>query len=114
MSKEVHNSSDLVCLASSPRHLPPDWKPPASAWAANFAQQTTPVIMAYFGIQLGERDRERRDSLPHEFFACADGPDNLESAKYIDRSGCHTLISSAYWTNPASYERWNIQSGFDA
>jgi aldoxime dehydratase len=114
MSKEVQNSHNLVCLASSPRHMPPDWKPPASAWAASFAQQTIPVVMAYFGTQLGKHDDGRRESPLHEFFACADGPDNLESANYIDRSGCGNLILSAYWTNPASYERWSMQSGFDA
>ena len=59
--------------------------------------------MASFGTQLGNHDHGQRESLPHEFFDCADGPDNLESANYIDRSGCGNLISSAYWTNPASY-----------
>jgi aldoxime dehydratase len=113
MSNEVSTSRNLICLASSPRHMPPDWKPPASAWAASFAQQTTPVVMAYFGIQLGERGHEQRESLPDKFFARANGPDNLESANYVDRSGCRTLISSAYWTNPASYESWKLQSGFD-
>jgi Haem-containing dehydratase len=49
-----------------------------------------------------------------EFFASADAPDNLESAAFIDRAGCRNILSSADWTNPASYQRWKDKSGFES
>jgi hypothetical protein len=48
------------------------------------------------------------------FFDSADAPVNLERSTFVDRAGYRTLISAAYWTNPASYERWKANSGFDA
>jgi aliphatic aldoxime dehydratase len=114
MIKEPNKPRELYALTSSPRHMPPDWKPPAPAWSASFAQQTTSVVMAYFGTQLESPDHEGLDPRMQEFFASADAPDNLESAAFIDRSGCRTLLSTAYWTNPASYQRWKHKSGFEA
>jgi aldoxime dehydratase len=103
----------LHALVPSPRNMPPDWKPPAPAWSASFALQTTPVVMGYFGTQLDSTDRGQRVSSAQKFFASADAPDNVESATFADRSGCLNLISSAYWTDPASYHRWKQTSGFD-
>jgi aldoxime dehydratase len=94
--------------------MPPDWNPPAPAWSASFARQTTSVVMGYFGTQLDSSDHEGRDPRLAEFFASADAPDNLESAAFVDRAGCRNLLSSAYWTNPDSYQRWKEKSGFEA
>ena len=52
MGKAVNEPRGLICLPPSPRFMPLDWKPPAKAWSASFAQQTTPVVMAYFGRSL--------------------------------------------------------------
>jgi hypothetical protein len=94
--------------------MPPDWKPPAPAWAASFADQTTPVVMAYYGTQLKSHDDEPANPRISEFFHAADAPDNIETAAFIDRAGYRNLISSAYWTDPATYERWREKSGFEA
>src|ERR1700683_4286928 len=101
MSKQAGPLHELVALSPSPRFMPPDWKPPAPAWSASFTQQTTPVVMAYFGTQFGASDREQHPSLMQEFLLSADAPDNIESASFIDRSAQRNLISSAYWTDPA-------------
>ena len=114
MSKGSDDHRGIVSVARSPRRMPPNWQPPAPAWANSFAQQSTPVVMAYFGTQLGSRDDERLGDRTCEFFDGADAPINLERSKFVDRAGCRTLISAAYWTNPASYERWKANSGFDA
>jgi aldoxime dehydratase len=115
MSKSTDQHSGLVSIARLPRRMPASWEPPAPAWAASFPMQSTPVVMAYFGTQLGSPDPgsivEQRI---YEFFDCADAPQNVESAKFTDRSGCRNFISAAYWTNPASYERWTANSRFDA
>lgn len=113
MSKETDKSRELYALTPSPRHMPPDWKPPAPAWSASFTQQTTPVVMAYFGTQFGASDREQHPSLMQEFLLSADAPDNIESASFVDRSAQRNLISSAYWTDPARYEQWKKNSGFE-
>lgn len=114
MSKDLPPSRQLVALNPAPRHMPPDWKPPALAWAADFSGQATPVVMGYFGTQLETRDYGR--SLPRmlDFFYRSDAPYNLEHGRFIDRTGNYNLISSAYWTDPATYDRWKDQSGFEA
>jgi aldoxime dehydratase len=113
MNRETDKSRELYALTSSPRRMPPDWKPPAPAWSASFAKQTTPVVMAYFGTQLESSGNEQRPSLMQEFFLSAEAPDNIESASFVDRSGRRNLISSAYWTNPARYQQWRKNSGFE-
>jgi aldoxime dehydratase len=114
MSNDEDQTRELYALTPSPRHMPPDWKPPAPAWSASFARQATPVVMAYFGTQLEANSHERFDALMQEFFAFANAPDNIESAAFDDRAGRHNLISSAYWTDPAIYEQWKAASGFEA
>src|SRR5271166_2260533 len=115
MSKALGEQSPVVSLARSPRRLPPNWEPPAPAWSASFSHQSTPVVMAYFGTQLGSTDPD--ESLEHRiqgFFDRADAPENVEKAKFTDRFGSRNLVSVAYWTKLASYERWKANSGFDA
>jgi aldoxime dehydratase len=113
MSTDPNKPRKLHALVPFPLHMPPDWNPPAPAWSASFAQQMTPVVMAYFGTQFGASDCEERVPLTQKFLASKDAPDNVESAWYIDRSGRCNLISSAYWTDPAKYDRWKDSSGFE-
>lgn len=70
--------------------------------------------MAYFGTQLESRTPERLAAGMHQFFDCADAPVNTEDARFVDRAGYANLITAAYWTDPASYERWREESGFDS
>src|SRR5580698_9343849 len=114
MSKEADKPRELYALIPSPNRMPPDWKPPAPAWSASFAQQTTPVVMAYFGTQFESRDDRLPRPRVQKFFTSADAPDNLENATFRDREGCYNLVSCAYWTDPARYERWRDESGFEA
>src|ERR1700683_5375591 len=114
MGKKLDHPRGLVSLSPSPRFMPPDWKPPAPAWSASFAQQTTPVVMAYFGTQFESHDHERPGSQMDKFLDCADAPANVESANFVDRAGWRNFLLSAYWTDPASYERWKDNSGFAA
>jgi hypothetical protein len=114
MSKQAGTSHELVALSPSPRFMPPDWKPPASAWSASFAQQATPVVMAYFGVQLDSFDSPSAAFSLRKFFDAADTPANVETANYRDRAGRRNLLSAAYWTDPARYESWQRNSGFTA
>jgi aldoxime dehydratase len=112
MSRQPAGSAELVALAPSPRFMPPDWKPPAPAWSASFAQQATPVVMAYFGTQIKPPDPPRIGDTLRKFLDGPDAPANVESAAYADRAGFRTRLLSAYWTDPARYERWQTSSGF--
>jgi aldoxime dehydratase len=112
MSKQPAGSAQLVALAPSPRFMPPDWKPPAPAWSASFAQQTTPVVMAYFGTQIKSPNSQLIGDTLRKFLDGPDAPANVESATYADRAGFRTRLLSAYWTDPARYERWQKSSGF--
>jgi aldoxime dehydratase len=94
--------------------MPPDWKPPTPAWSASFAQQTTPVVMAYFGTQVKPSDSQRIDAMFEKFLDGLDAPANAESATYVDRAGFRTQLLSAYWADPARYESWQKGSGFEA
>lgn len=114
MGKQLDEPRGLVSLSPAPRFMPPDWRPPAKAWSASFAQQATPVVMAYFGTQCESYDHERLNLQTDSFFDCADAPANVERANFLDRAGYRNFLSSAYWTDPAPYERWKDKSGFEA
>lgn len=114
MGKKLDERRELVALSPSPRFMPPDWRPPAPAWSVSFAQLTTPVVMAYFGTQFESHDHGRPGSQMDEFLDSADAPANIESANFVDRAGYRNFLLSAYWTDPASYERWKDKSGFAA
>jgi aldoxime dehydratase len=114
MSKQPSTSRELIALSPSPRFMPPDWKPPMPAWSASFAQQATPVVMAYFGTQLNPSVSPQNDPQIRKFFTGSEAPANDEAATYVDRAGFRTLLSSAYWTNPVRYESWQKSSGFAA
>ncbi len=109
MSNQSGRPREVVALARNPRRMPPDWSPPDPAWAASFDAQATPVVMAYFGTQLPEGDAAPRAHRIREFFGGEHAPSNVESASYLDRLGRRTLVSAAYWTDPARFEKWNAE-----
>jgi hypothetical protein len=113
MSKEHDGHRQVVSIARSPRRMPSSWTPPAAAWSASFAKRETSVVMAYFGTQYEPGVRGIDEHRIQRFFDCTDGPENLENARFIDRSGWRNFVSAAYWSNPANYERWKANSGFD-
>jgi aldoxime dehydratase len=94
--------------------MPPDWKPPAHAWSASFAQQATPVVMAYFGTQAKPPASPQIADPLRQFLNGPNAPANVECAIYSDRAGFRTRLLSAYWTDPARYDRWQESSGFAA
>jgi aldoxime dehydratase len=114
VSNETSDADRLVALSPEPRNLPAGWRPPAPAWSNTFAHQTTPIVIAYFGTQFAAGVNQRAVAPMQSFLDCVDAPLNFEHARYTDRIGRSNLITAAYWTNPASYERWKTKSGFEA
>jgi aldoxime dehydratase len=107
VSIQSDRSREVLALSRNPRRMPPNWTPPDPAWAASFDVQVHPVVMGYFGTQLAKGDTGPRPHRVCDFFEGDDAPSNFESASYIDRVGRRNLISAAYWTDTARYERWN-------
>ncbi len=114
MNKETTGTDGLIALSPSPRNMPPAWNPPAPAWAVSFAEQKTSVVMAYFGTQARSPGQKPAQSNLGGFFDAADPPSNVERARFVDRNGYSNFITAAYWTDPASYERWREKSGYEA
>src|SRR5215469_5938186 len=100
---------EIVSLVRSPRGMPPNWRPPAPAWSNSFADQHSPIVMAYFGSQ--SPDGAPADRVGH-FFDSPEGPTTVERSKFVDRAGVGNHLCAAYWTDPATYERWESSSGF--
>ena len=102
---------DIVSLSKSPRRMPPNWRPVAPAWSSAFADQHTPIVMAYFGTQSHGADATRSDQFAR-FFDSPDGPSIVERSQFPDRTGAGNHLCAAYWTNLATYEKWETSSGF--
>ena len=98
-------------LMKTKKSMPPDWTPPAPAWAADFSATAGTVVMAYFGTQLRSNSSDHYAVLG-KFLNAEDGPVNVEHAKFADRSGVDTIITAAYWRDPSDYDLWFKSSGF--
>lgn len=94
-----------------PMRMPEGWNAPYPAWSARHAAGTTEVVMAYFGAQAAD-DRAWLGTL-HRMFAGPGGPARVELGRSTDRAGVPTLLTAAYWTSAAGYDRWRTVSGFE-
>lgn len=63
--------------------------------------------MACFGVQYRSAD-EPAAALAELDEACADpdGPGHTDRAVYVDEAGYRTIVTLAYWDDPARHERW--------
>lgn len=92
-------------------NLKPGWQPPYPSSVARFKPSVRHVAMAYFGVQYqGEPPDLIRAALADLAAACtnADGPGQVDRARYVDEAGYTTLITIAYWDDPESYDRWFV------
>jgi aldoxime dehydratase len=96
----------------SRKRMPSDWTPPSPAWAADFSAASEPLIMAYFGTEVRSAKCEHYDTIGGFLTAASDAPGAVEHAKYVNREGCETIISIAYWTSRDQFEAWRASSGF--
>ncbi|GLY39853.1 phenylacetaldoxime dehydratase [Amycolatopsis sp. NBRC 101858] len=88
----------------------PDWQPPYPSFVARFAPSVTRVAMAYFGVQYREETEPAvvRSALADldAARADADGPGRVDRAAYVDEAGYRTVVTTAYWDDPARHDRW--------
>ena len=99
----------LVTARTRHRRVPDDYRPPYPSYVARHAPSVNRVVMAYFGLQYRGAQPSR---VPAELaaiagaFAAEGGPKHWDRARYVDESGYDTVISIAYWDEPAVFDRW--------
>lgn len=99
----------LLKADRAPKHRPGTYTPPYPSFSARFGEEVKAVVMAYFGVQARDADDpalaaalgEIRDELGQE-----GGPAYWDRAQYVDAQGYTTIISIAYWDDPAVFEGW--------
>jgi aldoxime dehydratase len=99
----------LATPRTQPARQKPGWQPPYPSFVARFAPSVVRVAMAYFGVQYrSEQPSIVRTALADLDAACAgpDGPGRVDRASYVDEAGYQTIITIAYWDDPARHERW--------
>lgn len=86
-----------------------NFEPPYPSFVARHKPSVASVVMAYFGLQT-EPGREARAQEHLAWitpaFAEPGGPGHWERARYSDEAGCETIISIAYWDDPARFDAW--------
>jgi aldoxime dehydratase len=102
----------LAATRTQPAQMKPGWQPPYPSFVARFSPSVTRVVMAYFGVQYprgSEQPAVVRTALAELAAACsgADAPGRAERAAYVDEAGYQTIITVAYWDDPAVHQRWS-------
>lgn len=99
-----------------PKHRPGTYSPPYPSFSARFGEDVKAVVMAYFGVQARDAEDPRLaaalDEIRNEF-AAEQGPGYWDRAQYVDAQGYRTVISIAYWDDPAAFEAWYAAHGED-
>jgi aldoxime dehydratase len=105
----------LASRRTQPLRMKADWQPPYPSFVARFAPSVARVAMAYFGVQYGSEGEPpaiARAALADLAATCSapDGPGWVDRAAYVDEVGYRTVITIAYWDDPARYERWSADA----
>jgi len=99
----------LITARTRHRRVPDDYQPPYPSYVARHAPSVNRVVMAYFGLQFRGA---QPSGVPAELaaiagaFAAGGGPKHWDRARYVDEAGYDTVISIAYWDEPAVFDRW--------
>ncbi len=92
-----------------PPRQPAGYEPPYPSFVARHKPSVTQVVMAYFGLQV-RPGREPAAALPlaaiADAFATVDGPGHWDRARCVDEEGFETVVTIAYWDDPARFTRW--------
>ncbi|HKS45826.1 MAG TPA: phenylacetaldoxime dehydratase family protein [Amycolatopsis sp.] len=104
----------LVQERTQPSSLRPNWEPRAAAFVARFAPRVRQMVMAYFGVQYRQPDEPALvgGALATLSDRCAatDGPEHVDRAVYTDEAGYRTVLTIAYWEDPARFDRWFVDA----
>jgi aliphatic aldoxime dehydratase len=102
----------LAAHRTEPAGMKPGWQPPYPSFVARFAPAVRRVAMSYFGVQYRAGSRPPAivpEALAALAAACAgpDGPGQADRARYVDEAGYETVVTVAYWDDPARHQRWS-------
>lgn len=96
------------------KHAPGTYTPVAPAFSARFRPDLQAVVMAYLGVQSRAADDESARALLDDLrqrLGSANGPDEVDRARYVDVAGYTTVISIAYWTDSDAFDEWFESEG---
>lgn len=100
----------LICPRTRNRRVEDDYVPPYPCWTARADAGVSQVVMAYFGVQSRGADMQGKACAAlariGRTLALADGPGHHDLAHYVDGEGYDNMIAIAYWSDPASFARW--------
>ena len=95
----------LLVERTRPRRVPDEYAPPYPSFVARSATSVRQVVMAYFGLQFRGPVLDALDVLDAAF-AAPDGPGHHDRAVQERPDGLTEIVSIAYWTDPALFDRW--------
>jgi len=91
-----------------------DYTPPYPAFVARHKPKVLRVVMAYFGVQFRAADEAAAKeplAVLAASFAADHGPGHWDRARYADEAGYDTVVSIAYWDDPACFDAWFAACG---
>ena len=103
----------LRCPRSRERRVPDDYVPPYPSFVARHPASVKRVVMAYFGVQ-AQGDAAAFAAALRDLataFEASAGPAHWDRARYTDEAGHDTVVSAAYWDDPARFETWFADHG---
>ena len=86
-----------------------DYQPPYPSFVARHKRAVKAVVMAYFGVQFREADRQDGVAAQERIASLLGGPDgpgHWDRAGYVDEAGFENIVSVAYWDDPARFDAW--------
>ncbi|MDS7932892.1 phenylacetaldoxime dehydratase family protein [Acinetobacter sp. V91_7] len=103
----------LRVAKTRPNSTPKGYTPPFPAWTTRFAEDTSQVVMMYFGIQSKQKINFQQLTVIIDYLKQDHSPGYWTPAEYVDAQGFHHLVITAYWVDQVIFNDWFKQSGFE-
>lgn len=111
-------ATHLRCPRTLQRRVDDDFAPPYPCWTARAGTDVQQVVMAYLGVQSKGLEMQGKACAAlmaiTRTFGLLDGPGHFDTAHYVDEAGYDNMVAIAYWTDPATHERWKALPAVDA
>lgn len=97
---------------TGPRRGYENFKPPYPSFTARYKKTVNTIVMAYFGVQFkADRRPDAQEAIRALDLVLDEGnsPSYRDRALYIDEAGYETIVTVAYWRDPAEFDRWFVK-----
>jgi aldoxime dehydratase len=104
--------SHLRCPRTRTRQVSDKWVPAVPAYSSRPQENIESIVMSYFGVQVkgGEANKDKALVALQKIvdsFKEPNGPARHDMVRCIDAEGYYTAIAVAYWTDLATFHKWN-------